>query len=397
MPSRNVVLLAICQALGQAAAPLVLLAGGIVGSSLAPSRTISTLAVTASVVGTAVFTLPAALIMKRFGRRRGFVAASLVASLASLSAALAISAGSFALFCLTTFVLGGCLAFGQQYRFAAAESAEAPAVGRAVSFVFLGGVVAGYLGPQVATLGRDLLASGTYTGSFVVMAALQALVAVLLLSYRQTAAPTGVTAGMDINTERPLRAVAAQPSYRLAVWCSVVAYGAMSFIMTGTPISMVVIDGAPLAEATTVIQAHIMAMYLPSVFTGLLVDRLGTRRMQMLGAISILLGVAAALPGHHMGNYLLALILLGVGWNLLFVGSTVLLTTTYQPGERFKAQGFNDLCVFSVQAALSLAAGWFIYQAGWEVVNLLTVPFLLATLLVLWRGFPGRDRAEAQS
>jgi MFS family permease len=372
---RNVLILSICQAVGFSGAPLVLLVGGLVGNDLALSSSWVTLPVTAMILGTALFTIPAALTMKRIGRRRGFLLGSLVAS---LGAAYGISSGSFLLFSLATLLIGGNLAFVQQYRFAAAESVEKRHVGRAISFVLLGGVLAGYVGPQLATLSRDWWPSATYAGSFVALAALYAVTAVFLFFLKDTAPKEEAVVG----AERPLGLVIRQPAYLTAVWYAVVGYAVMGFIMTATPVGMHVVDGFDLKDTKLVIQAHIIAMYLPSLFAGFVVSRLGARRLAMFGASTILIGVLVALQGHLLTNYLVALTALGIGWNFLFVGGTVLLTQSYYPRERFKAQAINDFAVFGIQALVTLSAGAIILHANWELLNLLTIPFLIFTLAV---------------
>ena len=381
MRLRNVAILSVCQAIGFCGVPVVLLIGGIVGAGLAPSPAWATLPITSMVVGTALSTVPAALLMERAGRRLGFVLSAVIAAFACLGAIYAIASASFLGFCLATLALGVHTAFLQQYRFAAAESVERRYAGRAVSLLLVGGAVAGYVGPEIARLTKDLLSYGAYSGSFLVLAGLYALVAVILLFLQDVARKTQAVG----EPARPLRTVLAQPSYLAAAWCGIVAYAVMSFVMTATPTSMLLIDHHTLAETTVVIQAHILAMYVPSLFTGFLIDRLGAVRLKLLGVLFMGLSVTLAPLGHHFAGYLVELVLMGLGWNLLFIGGTVSLTRSYRPSERFKAQGMNDLLIFGIQAPVTLAAGWVIYQANWEMLNLLTLPLLLVTFVVVVR------------
>ena len=376
---RNVVILSACQALGSSGLPLVILAGSIVGAALAPASTWATLPMALAVVGSAFFTIPAALVMKRIGRKRSFIIAAIVATAAALVAAFAIAAQSFLIFCTMMVLLGGCTAFVQQYRFAAAESVEHSHVGRAISFVLVGGIVAGFLGPEIGRDARDWLGYGAYSGSFVVLAILYAVSVFLLLFMRDTAARK------DDNTgaERPLSKIVVQPTYLAAVFSSAVAFGVMSFVMSSTPLSMHVTDHFSLNNTTLVIQSHIIAMYLPSLFTGFLVERLGTKAMQIIGIILMAAGIVIAASGHTFFNYLTALISIGLGWNFLFVAGTVMLTRSYYPSERFKAQGVNDFAIFTFQALVVLTSGAVFTAANWEVLNLICLPFLLVMLVLI--------------
>jgi MFS family permease len=358
---------------------MVLLIGGIIGAELAPSPALVTLPITVTVVGVALFTIPAAMLMKRFGRKAGFIGSSLVTAIAALVAAYALGTGSFLLFCTAMVFIGSNIAFVQQYRFAAAESVEPRHVSKAVSFVLLGGVLAGYLGPEIAKWTKDWLDYGLYTGSFVALAVLYIIVIVLLLFLRDVAPQEeGATGG-----ERPLKVVIAQPIYLVAVLAGIISYGVMSFMMTATPISMHVMDGHTLDQTAWVIQSHVIAMYLPALFTGFLVARLGVLRVMGVGAVILFACVAMAVVDRTLMHYWGALVLLGLGWNFLFVGGTVLLTRSYRSSERFQAQAVNDFSIFGVQAFASLLAGAVIYYASWRVLSLLNLPFLLLLLVAI--------------
>lgn len=377
MYHRNVVILSLSQALALAGAPLVVLVGGIVGGTLAASPSWATMPITAMVVGTALFTVPASLTMRKIGRRLGFAIASLVSAVAAFAAAYAIAVESFTLFCAAILFIGANLAFVQQYRFAAAESVDTHQVGKAVSLVLLGGVAAGYLGPEIARRTRDWLEYGHYSGTFIALGALYVIVALLLLFLREGKLQAVAAGGV----ERPLRRVVAQPTFVVAMMAGVVGYGVMSFVMTATPVSMHVIDGHSLGMTAAVIQGHMMGMYLPSLFTGYTVGRWGATKVMVAGVVAQVACVLLALTGRQVLFYWAALVLLGVGWNFLFVAGTVLLTESYRPAERFKAQAANEFMIFAIQSVASLSAGSVLYLAGWEMVNLLTLPFLLTMFL----------------
>lgn len=379
MNYRNLLILTLSQSLGFCAAPLIIFAGGVTGTMLAPSPAWATLPIAAMVVGVALATVPAALIMKKIGRRWGFIAASLLAAMASLAAAHAIGVKSFSLFCGAILLIGANLAFIQQYRFAAAESVDVQHVSKAISFVLLGGIAAGFLGPELAKRTKNVLDLGDYAGSFASLAILYLLVAGLLFFLREPRSPSEAATGRG----RPLREVITQPGYLIAVLGGMVAYGVMSFIMTATPISMHVIDGHSLDTTAGVIQSHVVAMYLPALFTGALIARWGAARVMVMGLCATVACVLFALSGHQPWIYWMALVLLGVGWNFQFLGATVMLTANYRPEERFKAQAVNDFVIFGTQALMSLSAGAVIHRANWEILNLITLPFLILVLLTM--------------
>jgi MFS family permease len=377
--SKNTTLLAITQALGSSGAPIVVFVGGIIGAEIAPSPVLATLPMSLMVVGVALATIPAALLMRRVGRRKGYMTGSTIGILAALLAAYAISLSSFALFCTATMLIGVNGAFIQQYRFGAAESVPAERSGQAVSFVLLGGIAAGFLGPEIAQRTEDLLPAGPFSGSFVILAGLLVVVLVLLYFLDEILPPVEVGS----EPERPLRQVISQPVYLTAIIAGVVAYGVMSFIMTATPVEMHTMHGFSLQDTAWVIQSHIIAMYLPSLFTGFLLVKLGLRRVMMMGWVCLLACVGLGIISRELLEYWGTLVLLGVGWNFLFVGATVLLTQSYRPAERFKAQAVNDFTIFGIQALASLSAGTVLFRANWQTLMILNLPVLVIMLLVL--------------
>jgi predicted MFS family arabinose efflux permease len=309
------------------------------------------------------------------------MAASLIAALACIIGIYAIHVQSFVLFCTVAFFVGGNLAFVQQYRFAAAESVEPDMVSKAVSIVLLGGIVAAFLGVELAKLSREMLPFGLYSGSFASLAMLNFANCCLL--YFLTAPQ--IREEIYTGSERPLGTVVRQPIYLVAVMAALIAYGVMSFIMTATPVSMHVMDNFSIESTAWVIQSHVMAMFIPSLFTGLLISRYGLTKVMLWGTTLMIVCVALALADRRFIHYWAGLVLLGVGWNFLFIGGTTLLTRCYNSAERFKAQAVNDFAVFGFQALASLSAGTVIFMAGWEVVNGLTLPFLVIMLAVVWK------------
>jgi MFS family permease len=377
----NVLILSIAQAMALAGFPIVVLLGGIIGTELAPSPILVTFPAAIMVVGLAIFTLPAASLMNVVGRKIGFIGAAIMASLAALLAAYAIDQESFFLLCVATFFIGAQGAFVQQYRFAATESVEPAKIGRAVSFVLLGGIAAGFLGPEIAVRGSGLISSTQYMGSFIIMAGIYVLAAIVLLFYQEQ--ERHVVAAADQG--RSLRVIAAQPAFRLAVFSAAVSYGVMTFVMTATPVHLAGAHGYSLGTTSNIIKSHIAAMYAPSLITGSLIDRFGLPRVMTAGGVLLLASGLVGVGAATAPAYYLALILLGLGWNFLFVGATVLLTKTYTPGERFRSQALNDFLVFGVQAVASLSAGAALELASWEAINIMGMSLVLLTLVQLFR------------
>jgi len=376
---RNVWILTLAQAFAACGTITLFAFGGIVGTQIAPTPALATLPLSMLVLGLAGMSLPAALLMQRIGRKRAFIGSAFIAALAALLCAWAVAHESFVLFCLAGLLIGSNMAFVQQYRFAAIEYAGPADSGRAVSTVMIGTLIAAFVGPMLGGLTSDLGEWPQYTGSFLSLSVLCVIAAAILtlLPENQIAAVTHTT-----SAGRSIRELLRDPRFNLAVLAGLASYAVMGFIMTATPLSMHVHDGFSTAETTTVITAHLLGMYLPSLATPWFVARLGVRGMMLAGiGINLICVVICAFVGHQFLHYFAALLLLGVGWNLLFVGATTLLSSTYTPEERFRAQGFNDFAVFGSQAFASLSAGAAIETMGWQALNLVTLPLLF---FVLW-------------
>jgi MFS family permease len=377
---RQVYVLAVAQALSAAGMMTMTLLGGILGSELAPSPGLATLPVSCTILGLALTTIPAALIMQRVGRRRAFIASALLAAAAACVVAMAIVQRNFELLCAAALVLGCNLAFQQQHRFAAAETVPLERVSQAVSLVMVGTLAAAAVGPQIALALKDLVPGHEYAGSFVGVAALCVAAALVLTAYR---APGGRATQAATGHARPLGTIVRQPTYVTAVLAGIVSYAVMSFIMTATPISMHVHDGLSDASTAWVIQSHLLAMYAPSLFSGRLIARIGTGAGMTAGLVLMLACVLVDSSGRDLMHYWWGLVTLGVGWNLLFVAGTALLTTTYAPAERFRAQAINEFAVFGSQAAASMLAGPAIHVLGWRALNFVALAPLLLLVLAL--------------
>ena len=380
---RQVMLLASAQALFQTASVMVMAVGGLAGALVTGDPRLATAPIAAMFLGTALGTIPAALWMARVGRRPGFVLGASLGVLAGCLAAAGLLMASLFLLSAGTFLVGVYQAFAQFYRFAAGEVSDDAFRPRAISLVLAGGVVAALLGPAIGRWGGPMLATA-YAGSFLLLA-LVSLVAALLLTRLRIPVPPAVPSPV---AARPLAQIVRQPTYMVALFAAATGYGVMILAMTATPIAMVQ-HQHPLSDATTVIQLHVLGMFLPSFFTGSLVSRLGVLRV-MLAGVALLAGhVLITLSGTGFQSFAAALVLLGVGWNFLYVGGTTLLTTAYTAAERGRAQAANDLSIFVVGLLSSLAAGALLNAFGWQAMNALLLPWLAAAALALlalaWR------------
>lgn len=374
---RQVLLLATAQALFQTASVMVMAVGGLAGALVTGDPRLATAPIAAMFLGTALSTVPASMWMARVGRRPGFVFGAALGVLAGRVAALGLWLGSLVVLSIGTFLVGAYQAFAQFYRFAAGEVADDAFRPRSISLVLAGGIVAALLGPAIGRLGGPLM-SPTYVGSFLLLA-LVSIVAALLLTRLQMPAPPPTQAGL---VARPLAQIIRQPTYLVALFAAATGYGVMILAMTATPIAMVHHHHA-LADAATVIQLHVLGMFLPSFFTGSLIARFGVLRVMLTGVALLTGHVLTTLTGTGFESFAAALILLGIGWNFLYVGGTTLLTTTYTAAERGRAQATNDLSIFVVGLLSSLGAGALLDAAGWQMTNLLLLPWLATAALAL--------------
>ncbi|HEX5788155.1 MAG TPA: MFS transporter [Woeseiaceae bacterium] len=374
----NLVILVTSQLISATGSIVIVTLGGIIGATLSPERALATLPVSMMVVAIAATTVPAALLMRRIGRAQGFAlgAASSIAGV--LVAVLALAKASFLLFVVAAMLFGINMAFTQQYRYAAAESVAPRHVPRAISFVLLGSIGGALLGPELVTRGHAWLASVPYGGTLLVLAALYAVQALLLLNLEGRRDEAGSAPAVPA---RPLRTIVAQPVFVVAVLGGTTGYGLMTLLMTATPLSMHVNDGFSLADTAAVIRMHVLGMYVPSLVSGFLIERFGVVRLMLAGAGLFVLTSVAALQGHEFAHYGFALVLLGVAWNFLYVGSTTMLTYTYTDGERYRAQAVNEFMVFGASALASLAAGAVMHWFGWD--SLAWLPLALIGVVVV--------------
>ena len=380
MQKNNLIILVICQLISATGSIVIVTLGGIIGADLTSNPAWSTLPISIMVVAIAATTIPATLLMRRLGRSRGFAIASLSAVIAVLVAAYALSEASFAMFIVAAAMFGINMAFTQQYRYAAAESVPARYTARAVSFVLVGSIGGALIGPELATRGQNWVSDVPYAGTMLALAALYLVQAVLLLRLKSADESFHEDDG---RPSRGLRQIVRQPVFLVAVLGGTVGYGLMTLVMTATPLSMHINDGYSIEQTASVIRAHVLGMYVPSLVSGFLIERLGVTRMMFFGALGLLATSIVALQGQSVLHYWGALILLGVGWNFLYVGGTTMLTYTYSMSERFQAQAANEFLVFGTSAIASLLAGTVMHYFGWSRLMLVPIPILLIIFVAL--------------
>ncbi|MDY6982264.1 MAG: MFS transporter [Pseudomonadota bacterium] len=412
--NRNVPLLTLAAALSMSINTLIAATAALVGNNLAMDKSFATLPVAMMFAATMCTSIPAGMLMQRIGRKASFLWSSLAGIAGGALATFAIVQHSFWLFVLATICIGVFCGFANFYRFAAADTVDVPYKGKAVSMVMVGGIVAAIVGPNLARLTRTSIEGAEFAGAYVVAVVLYGLVLLTLAflqlgenvgargslrhsrdaSRRSDATAEGAnpdhrdwipaSAGMTPVQARSLSVIVAQPKYLIALVCGLFGYCVMTFVMTATPLAMQ--GHAFHFDATSsVIQWHVVAMFAPSFVTGTLIARFGVATVMGTGAVIGIVCLGVNLAGATYTHYLAALMLLGLSWNFLFVGSTTLLTETYTPAEKNKAQAFNDFIVFTAVALASLSAGALQNRYGWELVNVGALPLLCAALAgALW-------------
>ncbi len=377
----NLVVLTLSQIFSFTAAPVTVFLSGIIGSQISPLKSLSTLPMSISVVGIAIGAVIASKLMSITGRKVGFIVASVGNTSVSILAAYSIFIQSFSLYCFVNFFLGMGMAFTHQYRFAAAESVNKDKVPRAISIILLGGIVSAFIGPSVANFSKDMFSNHMYVGSYLSLAALTFLPTIFFLFYKNT---SKIEISIKYSGRSYLELVS-QPRFLQAVISSAFGYAIMTFLMTGTPLSMHVMEGISLNKTSIVIQIHVACMFLPSLIAGNLVKKIGHSKMMYVGVGLYCITVIISLFNQSFLNYMIALIFLGFGWNFLFISGTSLLVLTYNEEEKYRAQGFNDFVVYSVHALGSLSAGVLIVLTNWKIMNLICIPLIIVIILITLR------------
>jgi MFS family permease len=391
---KNIWLLFVAQPLVMAASPVIVFIGGILSTSMASDPSLVTLPVTVMILGVACGAIPAAMLAKNKGRRFAIFTGygcGLVATLTAMSAALI---SSFELFVFSGLLFGISTSFVQQLRFAAIESIkDEKDIPTVLSILMLSGIFSAFLGPEIAVVSKDWLVSPHgYAGSFLVLAGLIVCAMFIMLSFKNTQ----IESHQQSGEIRPLTEIIKQPIFIIAILSAAIGFALMSYLMTATPLSMHQMHGHSLNDTKWVIQSHIAAMFIPSLFTAWLVKKMGLKSLLLIGTIIYALVTIVALSGEQVVHYWWALILLGIGWNFLFLTGTTLLPQSYHPSERHKVQAINDFIIFGLQAIASLLAGWVLFKAGWHMVVLTSMPFIAILFAVTWFYYL-KDRKEKRA
>ena len=372
---RNVLVLSATQSTLQITGVTMIAVTGLAGYALADNKSFATVPLTCYVFGSALTTIPASFLMKWIGRRAGFQTGTALGMIGGAICTLAMYFASFYMLCAGMMVMGMYTAFGKYYRFAAADAASESFRAKAISFTLAGGILGGIIGPEMAIRSKDLFADHMYMGSYLSLIAV-CFLAMLILT-RLDIPQLSETERKDPG--RPLGVIMRQPVFIVAALSSMLSYGIMNLMMTSTPLAMRAHDHH-FNDAVLVLEWHIIGMYGPSFFTGSLIQRFGVLQVILTGVVLLFVCIGAALAGTEFSNFWVAMFLLGVGWNFMFVGGSALLTECYTPSERAKTQAANDFMVFATMAISSMSSGLLLNKSGWQAVNLGSIPFLaLAT------------------
>jgi MFS family permease len=379
---RNVTVLALAQALFMSVQGMGAASNPLAGYALlgADEKWLATVPVFIMQLGIMSATIPASLLMAVIGRRAGFMVGGMLGVLGGVIGCTALYRQSFPLLCVAAFCQGMQAAFFWYFRMAAADASEPAYKAKAISFVMAGGVLAGFLGPQAAKWSVDWLAPVTFAGVYVTMAGFSIAVLVLI----QLLQIPGLTIAEKAAGGRPMLTIARQPAYRVALASSVFGYAVMTLTMSATPLAMLAC-GFHFTDSATVIQAHIVAMFLPSFFAGHLITRFGVLAVIAAGAVIELGGALTNLTGIELGHFLVANVLIGLGWNFTYVGGSTLLTSTYAPAERAKVQASHDFTVYAATASAAALSGVLQAKAGWAIINLAALPLMAVVIgAALW-------------
>ncbi len=372
-----------CQSFGGSSAPINIALGAVVGSFLlGPDKSLATASVTAYNIGVAFGAIIANAIMRKIGRKRGFMIGTGIGALGMLLAGTAIVAHHFWYFCAALLVNGLAGGFTQQYRFAAADRGTQDFKPKAISWIMAGGIAAAIIGPQLAINTVDFAAPTPYAGTFYCATILFVLSFIALLFLNPSNLATREVDG-EKPVGRPLSKIIAQPRFLVAVFCGTITYALMSFVMTGAPLAMTH-HGFSVDQSTLGIQWHVLAMFAPSFFTGNLIARFGKETIVATGLVILMACAVVALAGVQLMHFWGSLVLLGLGWNFGFIGATAMVTDTYRPEERNLAQGANDFVVFGSVAIASLLSGLALNSFGWGFLNWMVFPLAAACLVSLW-------------
>ncbi|WP_228025155.1 MFS transporter [cf. Phormidesmis sp. LEGE 11477] len=389
----QVTLLALCQALAMTTNTVLITTAALIGYALAADKALATLPLAIRQIVTMTVTIPASVLMQRVGRRKGFLLGALVGIAGAGLSIYSLTIASYWLFALSMAFLGLSNSFVGYYRFAAADVADEASRSQAISWVIAGGIIAAVLGPWLASGSKSWFDSEIYIGAFVAVLVLQILSALLLCFLQIPHTPIRQKLAAS---SRSLFEIVRQPKFCVATFGSTISYGVMAFVMTATPLAMTA-ESHSFSQSATVIQWHVFGMFGPALVTGWLIKRFGVLTIISTGAALLLSCMALNLAGTSFWHFAIALLLLGLGWNFMYVGSTTLLTESYTPDEKAQAQAVHDFAVFGFVAIATYFSGQIFYRFDWAMLNQISWPLVLLTLItVAWLRLWLRNPPAAQ-
>ena len=375
--NRNVWLLSLCQALLMTGNILLISVIGLIGKQIAPSASMITLPVALQFLGLMAATIPASLISGKLGRKRGFSIGNMVGITGASLATYALYQQQFYLFCFATFLLGIGIGFGTLYRFAAIEVCDENARHRAISISMAGGVLAAVLGPNLAIMSQEWSQDGLYIGAFasLILLNIQALIILQTIQFPETSYHSSREKSDSIGE------IIKAPNFIVAVFAAMVSYAVMNILMTATPLAMIGC-GFNFTKAAGVIEWHVLGMFVPAFFTGRLIEKFGARHVILVGGLLFVACIAINIHGQSIWHFRAALVLLGVGWNFMFIAATGMFSQAYKEKNKAKAQAFNEFVVFSCVTVTALLSGWLESTVGWQNLNLYVLPFVLMVIVI---------------
>jgi MFS family permease len=380
---RSVFLLAGTQAILGSATPLTVSIGALAGYQLlGDDKSLATAPITAFNLGTAVGAVLIAIASKFLGRKAAFMSGGMLGAIGGGLAAIALFRGDFWLFAFALLLVGSCAGFTQKIRFAAADISPKAYKPRAISWILGAGIVSAIVGPQLSIAAKDWLTPVTFAGAFLMLIPL-CLAGICIMAFLRL--PTKVDA--SLSTQQPparsLREIVVTQRFMTGMVCGICTYALMTFVMTGAPLAMVIGCGFPTELAALGIQWHVLAMFGPSFFTGMLITRFGAEKVVAAGLVTLMGCAIVAHMGVELWNFWLALVLLGIGWNFGFIGSTTIVASSYRPQEADKVQGFHDIVLFGTVALSSFSSGKVFVTWGWSFINLVIWPVAIFCLLLI--------------
>ena len=374
----GVLALSFCKALLSTGNVLLVAVTALIGQTLSPDPIWSTLPVAFQFIGLMCATIPASLIMNKIGRKNGFYLGNMLGIAGALFCIQALYSASFNLFCTGTFFLGIGIGFGTLYRFAAVEMCEKPYRAKAISIIMAGGVLAAIAGPNLAIFSQDMIEGTPFVGAFwgLLVLYIAAMLVLTIVNF-----PPQVIHAPGVRT-RPVIEIILQPLFLVSVIAAMVSYVVMNLLMTATPLAMHH-HGFQFEQSALVIELHALGMFLPGFFTGNLINRFGTIRILLIGALTMLVCIGINLNGQSQLHFSIALFMLGLGWNFMFVSATHLVADAYSEAEKPKAQAANEFLIFSMVTISALASGWMEATLGWHIMNLMCIPVVLFAVLIV--------------